>query len=375
MTPLGQRAAGGPQGAFPAALAAPSGFVPPPACPVGPPLAAAPEGAAGILPVAPMGIPLPQGIVTPWKPPGIAGPWPADEYLWDGGEHYPIQVNANLEVQGMDLEDTIVHYDTVDGQTIVEPSNRVAIYAPRFGAVRKVTAALQSHKGETLVAVDQPVRPVLHEEEQIATTALQPVQPVGEIGTKPIGIERLNLGEGRIANVLRPAVAADKLMPFEDFEVVRSGMIEQSEKARLAESVLAAIVWSHDTAVQAVLEGQMAVVEIGDQRAQATFVVDVPNHPRLRVIKLASTAMARPGDTVDFTIRFDNIGDQAIGNVTLLDNLTTRLEYVEGSQQSSRTAEFSTQPNEGDSSLVRWEFNEPLNAGDGGVVRFQCRVR
>ncbi len=85
--------------------------------------------------------------------------------------------------------------------------------------------------------------------------------------------------------------------------------------------------------------------------------------------------MARPGETVEFTIRFDNIGDQAIGNVTLLDNLTTRLEYIEGGAQSSLQAEFSAVPNDGDSSLVRWEFAEPLPAGDGGLVKFKCRVR
>ena len=52
--------------------------------------------------------------------------------------------------------------------------------------------------------------------------------------------------------------------------------------------------------------------------------------------------MARPGEFVDFTIRFDNIGDQKIGNVTLVDNLTTRLEYVEGTAESSLAADFST---------------------------------
>ena len=124
-----------------------------------------------------------------------------------------------------------------------------------------------------------------------------------------------------------------------------------------------------------ILDGQSAAVETGDQRAQATYTVDTPNHPRLRVIKLASTTMARPGEIVDFTIRFDNIGDQKIGNVTLVDNLTTRLEYVEGSAESSLAAEFSASLNEGDSMLLRWEFADPVAAGDGGIVRFRCRVR
>ncbi len=268
-----------------------------------------------------------------------------------------------------------MHYDTIDGRTIVEPSNRVVIYSPRFGAVRQVTAAVASHKPEGLLLVAQPVMPIQHEEEQTPGTALQPVQPVGEIGTKFVSVERLKQAEGVASNVLRPKELAGSLMPFEDFEVMRTGMITQSEKARLAESVQAAITWSHDQAVQAVIDKQTAHVEIGDQRAQVTFTIDTPNHPKLRVIKIASTNMARPGEIVEFTIRFDNIGDQKIGNVTLLDNLTTRLEYVEGSAESSREAEFSVQPNEGDSSLVRWDFTEPLPANVGGLVKFKCRVR
>ena len=110
-------------------------------------------------------------------------------------------------------------------------------------------------------------------------------------------------------------------------------------------------------------------------RAQATFRVDEPNHPCLRVIKTASKKVAKPGDVVDFTIRFDNTGDQTIKKVVLLDNLTTRLEYVPQTAQSSRRAEFSTTVNDGDSLVLRWDFVDPLPPGEGGLVRFHCRVR
>ncbi len=73
----------------------------------------------------------------------------------------------------------------------------------------------------------------------------------------------------------------------------------------------------------------------GDQRAEAVFVVDTAGQDKLRVIKVASTPVARPGDIVDFTIRFDNVGDRTIGNVTIIDNLTPRLEYVPDSAQAS----------------------------------------
>ncbi|HTU27451.1 MAG TPA: hypothetical protein VMF30_18720 [Pirellulales bacterium] len=333
---------------------------------------------AGPVPIMPMGMlaaPIPQGIVTPWKPPGIAGPWPADEYLWDGGEKYPVVVDANLQIKGLALEDTIVHYDTIDGRTVVEPSNRVALYSPRFGAVRQVTAPLASQQEQGLVQAEKPVGPGQFQEDQLATTALQPVQPEGEIGTKQPSIEKANQLAVRASRRLRPATMQHRLLPFEDFQIVRLGVFAQSEQTEVQQRVQAAVTWSSDQAAQVILDGKMAAVETGDQRAQATFVIDTPNHPRLRVIKLASTTMARPGEFVDFTIRFDNIGDQKIGNVTLVDNLTTRLEYVEGSAQSSLSADFGISLNDGDSVLLRWEFLDPLEAGAGGIVRFRCKVR
>jgi hypothetical protein len=51
------------------------------------------------------------------------------------------------------------------------------------------------------------------------------------------------------------------------------------------------------------------------------------------------------------------------------------LEYVEDSAQASRDAEFYTEHNEGDSLLLRWQFKDPIKPGDGGLVRFKCRVR
>jgi uncharacterized repeat protein (TIGR01451 family) len=328
-----------------------------------------------VVPLPPQGAPIPQGIVTPWRPPGISGPWPADEYIWDGGEKYPVIVDANLNIKGLALEDTLVHYDTIDGRTVVEPSNRVVIYAPRFGAVRQVTSPMGSHQDQGLVQADKPTGPIQYEEGQLAGTALQPVQPVGEIGTKLVSIERGRQLPLQPFSRLRPATMQDHLLPFEDVAVIRNGIITQSEQAEVHRGVQAAITWTTDQAVQAILDKQFAAVEIGDQRAQVTFTVNTPNHPRLRVIKLASTSMARPGDYVDFTIRYDNIGDQTIGNVTLVDNLTTRLEFVDGTAESSLAADFFTNPNDGDSLLLRWEFVNPLAAGEGGIVRFRCRVR
>jgi uncharacterized repeat protein (TIGR01451 family) len=322
------------------------------------------------------GTPMAMTCDGPWKPPGIAGPWPHDEYLHDGGDR-DVQANigANHEVQGLELEDTVAVWETKDGQTNIEPSNRVCLYSPRFAAVRQVSGVVQNEQRDQPIGVERPVRAHLHQDDQLATTAVQPVQPEGEIGRKQPSIERV--GESAVPATSRlPVMAlAGGFAPHENFQVIRAGIFQDSDKARLAEAVTAAITWTHDQAVQVVLDGRQAVSITGEQKAQATFRVDEPDHPTLRVLKVASTKVARPGDVVDFTIRFDNLGDAAIKHVVLIDNLTTRLEYVPGTAQSSRTAEFTSEVNDGDSLVLKWDFADPLPAGAGGLVRFNCRVR
>lgn len=357
--------------------------------PVGPEVVRRPPAASVIdkavervesVPVEPVcncgGHPLPQGCASPWAPPGIAGPWPHDEYLLDGGDR-DIQANfdGQGEVRGIELEDTVAVYDTLDGYKCIEPSNRVCLYAPRFAAVRKVDSVIQNLQNEQPIGVEAPEIPYLNREDKLATTAVQPLLPQGHIATRHPSLERVE--EGVLPAISRlPIMAIDGgFATYENLLIMRQGQFEESEKALLLEGIDAAIVWTHKQAVQVVLDGRAAVDVTGDQRVQATFRVDVPNHPCLRVIKIASTKTARPGETVDFTIRFDNTGDQAIKHVTLIDNLTTRLEYVPGTAQSSRAAEFSTSDNEGESLLLKWDFVDPLPAGAGGLVRFHCRVR
>ena len=100
----------------------------------------------------------------------------------------------------------------------------------------------------------------------------------------------------------------------------------------------------------------------------------IDDDPRLRLIKIASTQAALPGEEIEFSLRFDNTGDQPIGNVTIIDRLTARLEYVEGSAECDRKAGFSYDPNANDSLTLRWDITDPLRPGEGGVIRFRCRM-
>ena len=135
-------------------------------------------------------------------------------------------------------------------------------------------------------------------------------------------------------------------------------------------------VWQDNLGLQVVVDKVQPVIAIDLKRVQEIETIDSDeNNNILRVVKIASTIAARPGDIVEFTIRFDNISNKKIGNVTIIDNLTSRLEYVANSAESTHHADFVTKPNSVGSSRLRWEIRDPIQPGEGGIVRFKCLVR
>lgn len=312
-----------------------------------------------------------------WSPPGIARPWPLDEYICDGGDRYvPTRVNRNYDVYGLDLEDTVVHYDTVDGRRVVQPSNRVCIYAPRFGSVRRVAAPLQHDQQDRIGRYHQPIQAYRSDDLQIATTAIQPLQPVGELGTKsPTTFQQEVRGQAVDAGQALAGFVYG-FLPYENMEIIKTGRIDSADKPRLAQAIDAAHVWTHEQAVQLTIDRQPAHEIGGDSKPQTTYEFALPDgKQRVRIVKIASKQNALPGETIDFTLRFDNVGDQDVQNVTVIDNLTSRLEYLPDTAQCSVDADFFTEENEGQSLVLRWEIVGPLPVGEGGIIRFKCRVR
>jgi len=312
-----------------------------------------------------------------WRPPGIGGVWPADEYLFDGGDHPPeVEVMRDWSVLGLDQEDTIAHYDTLSGRTEVEAANRVPIYAPRFASVRQVSGIVINQKRDRPAGIELPVALNLHEERNGATTVHQPIQAERYLGVDATQDFRENVRSAGLTGDVLLARLIGRFKAHEDFQIIRNGVFDNSEKARLATSLAAAHAWSADQAAQVTIDRVLASLAVGSSRAQSVYEYELPEgKPRLRIVKVASREQAQPGDEIEFTLRFDNVGDELIGNVTIVDNLTTRLEYVPDSAECSRNARFVTQENDGESLVLRWEIIDPLAVGEGGIIRFRCRVR
>src|SRR5436190_17145177 len=116
-----------------------------------------------------------------WAPDGIALPWPADEYICDGGD---LNEGANIKkdqtVVGVDQEDTIAHYTTLDGHKEITESNKVCIYAPRFAAVRHITAPIITEVHERMAGIEKADKLTIYDKANGPTTAIQPEAPRGE---------------------------------------------------------------------------------------------------------------------------------------------------------------------------------------------------
>lgn len=345
-----------------------------------------PQGApAGVPPMfqhaphgaVPYGPPLPETVVAgPWRPPGIACPWPPGEYLCDGGDNQsPVRVSPDFTVHGLEMEDTIAHYDTLYGSTCVAPSNKVCLYAPRFMAVRSVTGPRIDNQIEQPFGADRSTVLAQHDFSKGAIARMEAIQPGADVAVE--GPDQFLGRDVPLAVSTRRELIefAQGFLPYENFRLLRLGEMDDAERPMLALRVQNAIAWTHNKAVQVLLKDQKAANIVGEERAQAMFVFEPPCPGKIRICKVASTNGALPGEFVDFTLRYDNIGESEVGNVTIIDNLTTRLEYVEGTAQSSRPADFFTTENQGGSLILRWEIIDPVPAGEGGIIRFRCRVR
>jgi uncharacterized repeat protein (TIGR01451 family) len=314
---------------------------------------------------------------APWKPDGIKGPWPRDEYLCDGGDlNHDVNVKRDWTVVGLDQEDTIAHFDTLDGQRLVAASNCVCIYAPRFAAIRQVSTPIIYEGHERMAGIEKPVRVNIHEETLGPKTALQPEQLIAQVGLDQVQRFRERTQGLLVDQATRLELAADAFLPREELLFIQRGEFDASEKARLTELAVAAQTWTLQQAPEVLIDGRAAVEVRNTTTPQVTYTYETFGKPCLRLCKIADRSEATPGQIVTFTLRFDNLGEQPIGNVTVIDNLVPRLEYVAGSAESSLKANFTTQEQlPGESLVLRWEIDEPLPVNAGGVVRFQARVR
>lgn len=301
------------------------------------------------------------------------------EYIFDGGDLDPaLLVRKDRSVAGLNPTDTVAYYETYDGRLCVTPTNRVPIYAPRFGAVRQVTGAVLSEHALATERILAPVAPSRFEDNNLVSSMVQPVAAQGEDKVSLIDAFRDRNGGVPIAQVIPPQRMSDAIVPFEAVDFFRTGVLKHEDLAVLGQFFQNAKSWETPESLEVLIEGQEASIVRDTKQPQDVHVYDLPpGKCSLRICKAASHMIANSGDQITFTIRFDNIGTQPIEKVVILDSLSPRLDYIQDSQQCSVTPPpaFTAEPNDVGSTILRWEFKSSLKAGEGGVLHFRCLVR
>ena len=176
------------------------------------------------------------------------------ELLHDGGDHLPkARVRRDWRVLGINPEDTVVHYDTLGGRTEVSASNRVSIYAPRFAATRQVNNAIQYETSSPAARLRIMADPIESESRALAEAVKQQIATVREISdTVPQALQDgqrgLNVDQTDIAKAVMR-----KLLPFENLEIIRTGIYDSSEAVFVEKYAQAAQAWTEIQTVQLVL--------------------------------------------------------------------------------------------------------------------------
>ena len=299
----------------------------------------------------------------------------AQEYIFDGGDHDPkVRLRQDLSQAGLDAEDTVIQFETVDGKTNVESGCRVAIYAPRFGSVRKRQSTRERDLALRAQATLRPDGPGILRDQLPPVNVSKPIKSSNSDNVRIVEAFR-DRSRPMPAELVVPMVTlSDAFKPYEDLSLIRNGDLKTTDLAKLSKSAAAARIWTNVDELNVLIDGKEAIDVTGAKKA-ADITIYEHKGARIRLCKVASDQMANPGDIISFTIRFDNVGEQPLKSLVVTDSLAPRLEYVENSQQASVAANFSTTPNSVGSSVLRWELENGLKPGDGGLVRFSCKVR
>ncbi|MEX0701132.1 MAG: hypothetical protein WD069_03475 [Planctomycetales bacterium] len=334
-----------------------------------PPVAPAPAGPA---PLAIQFSPAEPRIVIDEGGPAVF----PDEYLYDGGDRgLPVHYDRFNRL-GLDTEDTIAEYSDDRGGRHVQPSNRVALYAPRFAAVRTMGFS-QAHVGidhaaaarERTRSVDALHRlaPTRHDQ-RLAGSGLR-------VRSRP-SLYEVEQARSEADQVTRVSEHQKLNNLYQSVAFLRTGRLDETDSAWLAARIEAAITWSRDQSVviSAKVDGAQLVEALAREDAFVGTEENVADGP-LRIVKLADRGIADRGDIVTFTIRYDNLGDRPVHHVRIVDNLTPRLEYVADSAESDRAGRLVVQDNEEGSLVLIFEVDEPVPGRQGGVVTFQARVK
>lgn len=303
-----------------------------------------------------------------------------DEFIYDGGDRdLPVHYNGGV-MSGLDTEDTVVEYKDIEGGNHVTASNRVAVYAPRFGSVRTVSGpGVGTKVDQAAGAVDFAGVGGLKESRGIGSTASRTPAEGLRMRASASGVDTaLPASISRQAST--PAVNRKVDQGFESRVNTGLGTLEMTDIRVLSLQIVDAATSTIRTSSVQNSGSTQATQTYATFRAQTTVGVEENGRDgEIFLTKKAKPLIAQPGDTVSFTIQFQNIGDYPVGEVRIIDNLTPRLAYVGGTGQITISTggggSLTAVPNKEGSQMVEFRLDEALPGGASGTITFDAIVR
>lgn len=302
-----------------------------------------------------------------------------DEYIFDGGDRdTPVHYNGS-QMAGLDTEDTVAEFQDHLGDNHVRASNRVAVYAPRFGAVETVTGpGIDVQINRAAGAVDVAGLEGLHEKRGLEVHAIRTPASGMAVRRSASGIETTQplfqnqntegaMQNSKVDQGLESKMALGLQRLNVTREIVLSVAILEPVRSETRTALGLAASTSQATQVYATFRAQaLTGSEEGGEKGD------------IHITKEASVQTARAGDTITFRIHFRNTGDYNVDNVRIIDNLTPRLQYVDGTGRiqmpNGAGGDLLVLPNQDGSQLLQFELDQPLKGGQGGVITFQAKV-
>ncbi|HVV98694.1 MAG TPA: DUF11 domain-containing protein, partial [Planctomycetaceae bacterium] len=277
---------------------------------------------------------------------------------------------------GLDTEDTVAEYIDSAGKLQVLHSNRVAVFAPRFGAVASISGPIADVKFDKAAGADL-VRGGVGLRGRTLSAVGEQLEGTERLQTRSraSGIDA-ETGGLALARTQGPQLDAQTLNIFQNVLNVEGVQFDQSSEAQLAIGIQAAITWTR-TQFPTIAAKTISAHETKDTQVSAEFVGLKPlgKPGPLCLIKTADKQEADIGDVITFTIHYMNSGDLDLTDVVIVDNLTPRLEYIHDSATSDRAGGLIEQDNGEGSKILRWELEEPLKGKAGGTITFKARVK
>ena len=300
------------------------------------------------------------------------------EYICDGGDRRPhAGWITGGELINVDPEDTIAEYRVANGGKRLAVSNRVCLFAPRYVEIRVLQVADGYETAVGYGSVTRDAMPDQYIADQY-NDERKLYQMAGIVRTEKHlkGLEGSqwsgDLFEVRVLNGFEQGIGwAEVINMFGPRELTGTQQLEILKRTEFAATL------TLDSAPQIVgmVAGVGEVASVWKTNEIREIIINEKPPGVLKLEKTADKSSAKAGDIVTFAIRYTNIGKQPVSNISVMDSLTARLEYIPESAESSRPAVFTSGPNEVDSLLLRWEVKDTLQPGDSGIVKFKIRMR